>query len=167
MLALRNQGRSPGDTWLQHTLLGYNYRLDEMSAALGRIQLSRINEMIQKRQRVAGWYDQYLVNIPGVETPKVVPTTTLMSWFVYVIRFQQGINRDKVAQRLKAVGVPSRPYFIPIHLQPFMNDRFGYRMGNYPITEDLGHRGLALPFSSVMSEGQVEWVCKQLRELIQ
>jgi perosamine synthetase len=166
MLSLRNQGRSPGDTWLQHTLLGYNYRLDEMSAALGRIQIGRIDEMIKKRQQVADWYSQYLVDIPGVETPTIVPTTTLMSWFVYVVRFQPEINRDKVAQGLKAVGIPARPYFLPIHLQPYMVDRFRYRIGDFPVTEELGRCGLALPFSSVMAEEQVKWVCDNLREQI-
>jgi len=61
MRALRNQGRAPGDTWLQHTHLGYNYRLDEMSAALGRVQLTRLDEMVEKRSRVAEWYAERLV----------------------------------------------------------------------------------------------------------
>ena len=57
MLALRNQGRAPGDNWLQHTHLGYNYRLDEMSAALGRVQMGRIEELLDNRQQVATWYN--------------------------------------------------------------------------------------------------------------
>ena len=69
MKALRNQGRAPGDTWLQHTHLGYNYRLDEMSAALGRVQITRIEELLSKRERVAGWYAERLSEIPGVEAP--------------------------------------------------------------------------------------------------
>jgi dTDP-4-amino-4,6-dideoxygalactose transaminase len=167
MLSLRNQGRSPGDTWLQHTHLGYNYRLDEMSAALGRIQVGRLNELINKRQQVAEWYHQYLLDLPGVAVPVVVPNTTHMSWFVYVIRLHLKINRDKVAQGLKATGIPARPYFIPIHLQPYMVERFGYKKGDFPVTEDLGRRGLALPFSSVMTEVQVKRVCQTIRELIQ
>jgi len=59
MLALRNQGRAPGDTWLSHTYLGYNYRLDEMSAALGRVQMTRLEELLQKRERVAAWISLY------------------------------------------------------------------------------------------------------------
>ena len=53
MRALRNQGRAPGDNWLQHTELGYNYRIDEMSAALGAVQMKRIEELLNKRQQVA------------------------------------------------------------------------------------------------------------------
>lgn len=166
MAALRNQGRAPGDTWLQHTYLGYNYRLDEMSAALGRVQMSRLDELISRRDRVAAWYARRLESIPGVEPPCVAPDTTRVSWFVYVVRFAPGIDRQKIASALAQRGIPARPYFIPIHLQPYMVERFGYRPGDFPVTEDLGQRGLALPFSGVMSEAQVDQVCRALGELL-
>ncbi|MBN1667768.1 MAG: DegT/DnrJ/EryC1/StrS family aminotransferase [Anaerolineales bacterium] len=166
MQALRNQGRAPGDTWLQHTFLGYNYRLDEMSAALGRVQMQRLPELLDKRARVADWYNQRLAEIPGVELPVITPATTRMSWFVYVIRFAAGLDRDASAEALKARGIPCRPYFIPIHLQPYMARQFGYREGDFPITEDLGRRGLALPFSSLMEEAQVELVCQAIRAVV-
>ena len=166
MQALRNQGRAPGDTWLQHTYLGYNYRLDEMSAALGRVQMGRLNELMTKRQQVADWYADRLAEIPGVEAPCLAAATTRVSWFVYVVRFDPGIDRDAVAKALGERGVSARPYFLPIHLQPYMVERFGYQEGDFPITEDLGRRGLALPFSGVMTEEQVEYVCAVLRELV-
>lgn len=166
MRAMRNQGRAPGDTWLQHTYLGYNYRLDEMSAALGRVQIGRIEELLSKREKVAGWYAQRLSEIPGVEAPRLAATTSRASWFVYVIRFAASIDRDEVARRLGERGIPARPYFLPIHLQPYMAEQFGYQPGDYPVTEDLGKRGLAIPFSGVMSEGEVELVCQELRAVI-
>jgi len=162
MRALRNQGRAPGDTWLQHTFLGYNYRLDEMSAALGVAQMSRLEELLQKRERVAAWYLERLAEIAWVEPPQVAETTTRVSWFVYVIRLKPGIDRAAVALRLADLGIPVRPYFLPIHLQPYMMERFGYLPGDFPVTEDLGERGLALPFSGKMSEEQVEVVCSAL-----
>jgi dTDP-4-amino-4,6-dideoxygalactose transaminase len=163
MLALRNQGRAPGDTWLQHTYLGYNYRLDEMSAALGRVQCARLDELLSRRQQVSDWYQHELSLIPGVETLPVLPYTDRMSWFVYVVRFEPGIDRDRIAAHLGEQGIPARPYFIPIHLQPYLVERFGYRAGDYPVTEDLGQRGLALPFSSVMTQAQVHTVCEALK----
>ncbi len=163
MRALRNQGRAPGDTWLSHTYLGYNYRLDEMSSALGITQLRRLEEMLIKREQVAAWYSERLAEIPGIEIPFIAPETTRMSWFVYVIRVDGKIERGEFAKRLEARGVPVRPYFLPIHLQPYMVERFGYREGDFPITEDLGRRGLAVPFSSVMTEEQVEYVCQAIR----
>ena len=167
MRALRNQGRAPGDTWLQHTALGYNYRLDEMSAALGVTQMQRLDELLSKRDQVADWYNQRICEIPGIEAPTVARYTTRVSWFVYVVRLAQGLNRDLIAKKLGDLGVPARPYFLPIHLQPYMMERFGYKEGIFPVTEDLGRRGLALPFSGVMEEGLVERVCQALRRVIQ
>jgi dTDP-4-amino-4,6-dideoxygalactose transaminase len=166
MRSLRNQGRAVGDTWLQHTRLGYNYRLDEMSAAMGITQMARLDELLAKREQVAVWYEARLSEVPGVEVPIVESYTTRMSWFVYVVRFDARIDRDAVASRLGEKGVPARPYFLPIHLQPYMAERFGWREGDFPVTEDLGRRGLALPFSGVMTEEQVEYVCGAVREVL-
>ncbi len=163
MRALRNQGRAPGDTWLSHTYLGYNYRLDEMSAAMGAVQMTRLDEILLKREQVAAWYAERLSEIPGLELPYIAPATTRMSWFVYVIRLDAKIDRADFAKRLEARGVPVRPYFVPIHTQPYMVERFGWREGDFPITEDLGKRGLAVPFSGVMTEEQVEYVCQSIR----
>ncbi|MRR31620.1 polysaccharide biosynthesis protein, partial [bacterium] len=166
MRALRNQGRAPGDTWLSHTYLGYNYRLDELSAALGVVQMSRLEELLVKRERVAEWYRTRLVKIPGVKAPSIDKNTTRTSWFVYVIRVDPGVDRQALAQRLTERGIPVRPYFLPIHLQPYMVERFGYQPGDFPVTEDLGARGLALPFSGVMSEEQVDLVCRTLEDVL-
>lgn len=167
MRALRNQGRAPGDTWLQHTHLGYNYRLDEMSAALGVTQMQRMDVLIEKRRQVADWYQQRLVEIAAIEPPSIAKYTSRISWFVYVIKFAAELNRDEIAKKLGELGIPARPYFLPIHLQPYMVERFGYQEGTFPVTEDLGRRGLALPFSGVMEEGQVERVCQALKQVIQ
>jgi len=166
MRALRNQGRAPGDTWLTHTYLGYNYRMDEMSAALGRVQMGRLEELLRKREQTAEWYNQRLAKIEEIEIPQLAAETSRTSWFVYVIRVAPGIDRDRLALDLGERGIPARPYFIPIHLQPYMAAKFGYRPGDFPICEDLGRRGLALPFSGVMSEAQVEDVCQTLEEAI-
>jgi dTDP-4-amino-4,6-dideoxygalactose transaminase len=166
MRALRNQGRAPGDTWLQHTHLGYNYRLDEMSAALGRLQMTRLEELLQRRQKVADWYEERLSELPGIETPRLSAHTSRVSWFVYVVRFQPGLERDTIAAELGKRGIPARPYFAPIHLQPYMVERFGYQPGDFPITEELGKRSLALPFSGVMEESQVDYICQVLHQVI-
>jgi len=165
MRALRNQGRAPGDTWLQHTHMGYNYRLDELSAALGAVQMSRLDEMIDRRAQVAGWYNERVSEIPGLEAPYIAPNTTRVSWFVYVVRFAPGLDRDAIARALGQQNIPARPYFLPIHLQPYMAERFGYQPGDFPVTEDLGRRSRALPFSGGMSELQVDRVFQALAPL--
>ncbi len=167
MMALRNQGRAPGDNWLQHTYLGYNYRLDEMSAALGTAQMNRLEDLLSTRQQVADMYNVRLAEIPMVEPPYIEPHTTRSSWFVYVIKLDRSIDRMKLARMLAEKNIPVRPYFLPIHLQPYMLERFGYKEGDFPITEDLGERGLALPFSGVMTEEQVDYVCRELHHTLQ
>jgi dTDP-4-amino-4,6-dideoxygalactose transaminase len=156
--SLRNQGRDVFDAWLSHTRLGYNYRLDEMSAALGLAQLERLDELLAKRDRVAGWYAERLAAYDWVQLPYLAPTTTRMSWFVYVVRLATSEQRGSMMQALAEQGLPSRPYFTPIHLQPVYAERFGYRRGAFPVTEHLGDVSLALPFASSMTEAQVDMV---------
>jgi perosamine synthetase len=163
--SLRNQGRDIFDAWLNHTRLGYNYRLDELSAALGLAQMARLDELLAKRAQVAAWYNERLADIAWIERPWIAPETTRMSWFVYVVRIRPPMERNEVMARLSEQGVPSRPYFTPIHLQPFYRQRFGYQEGNFPVTEELGRVSLALPFSSIMTLEQVQVVCDQLRAL--
>jgi dTDP-4-amino-4,6-dideoxygalactose transaminase len=164
--SLRNQGRDIFDAWLNHSRLGYNYRLDEMSAALGLVQLQRIEELLAKRERLAGWYHQRLAGEELIEVPYVAPTTTRMSWFVYIVRIKPPASRDVIIARLADQGIPSRPYFTPIHLQSFYKEKFGYRRGDLPVTERLGDVSLALPFSSVMTEDQVDYICSRLQQVL-
>lgn len=166
MRALRNQGRAPGDTWLDHTHLGYNYRMHELSAALGVVQIGRLDELLDKRQQVADWYGECLAGIPQIERPQVVESTTRMSWFVYVVRTGPGIDRNRVIELLEQEGIPARPYFSALHLQPYMVARFGYQPGDFPVTEELAQRGLALPFSSVMRQDEVALVCEKLEKVL-
>ncbi len=164
--SLRNQGRDVFDAWLNHTRLGYNYRMDELSAALGVAQLGRIEELLARRQQVANMYNERLSGMRELTVPFVSEKTTRMSWFVYVIRLAREIDRDHVMDELAGRGIPSRPYFTPIHLQPFYRRTFGYRGGDYPITESVASKVLALPFYGRMSQEQVEYVCQNLRSII-
>ncbi|HYO49657.1 MAG TPA: DegT/DnrJ/EryC1/StrS family aminotransferase [Chloroflexia bacterium] len=162
--SLRNQGRDVFDAWLNHTRLGYNYRLDEMSAALGLAQIGRIEELLAKRARVAEWYNERIADISGIHALHIAATTTRMSWFVYVVRCADGLGRNDLMSYLQEHGIPSRPYFTPIHLQPFYRDRFGWSRGDLPHTEKAGDTFLALPFSGIMSKVQVDYVCRYLQE---
>ncbi len=164
--SLRNQGRDVFDAWLNHTRLGYNYRLDEMSAALGLSQLARIEELLERRTQAAGWYAERLSGLEGVRLPYLAPETTRMSWFVYVIQLESREVRDRLMAGLGRREIPSRPYFTPIHLQPFYAETFGYRRGDYPETERAGDCCLALPFSGAMQKSQVDLVAKAVRELL-
>lgn len=164
--SLRNQGRDVFDAWLNHSRLGYNYRLDEMSAALGLAQLSRIGELLAKRERVAEWYTERLKDVEGVQIPYIALTTTRMSWFVYVIRLAPEIDRNRVMAELEERGIPSRPYFTPIHLQPFYREMFGYKEGDFPITESVAKSTLALPFYGNLDEEKIDFICESFKEIV-
>jgi dTDP-4-amino-4,6-dideoxygalactose transaminase len=164
--SLRNQGRDVFDEWLAHTRLGFNYRLDEMSAALGIAQVERLDEILAKRARVAEWYETRLRDVEGVTTPRMSSSTTTASWFVYVIRLADLATRAHAMRALATRGIPSRPYFPPIHLQPFYRADFGFRPGAFPIAEAAGDTCLALPFFATMAESAVDTVCGALREVL-
>ena len=164
--SLRNQGRDKAGTWLNHVDLGYNYRMDELSAALGVAQMERLPELLEKRAQVARWYATRLQEIEGVEAPQPAPYTTRMSWFVYVVRLAPEYDREQIIKALAAKGVPARPYFKPIHLQPYYVQRFGYRPGMLPTTEAISQRTLALPFFGKMTKDQIDYVCDALAEVL-
>lgn len=165
--SLRNQGRDEMGTWLRHVRLGYNYRLNELSCALGVAQLEHLEELLAKREQVAGFYQERLADVPGVRPLHVVPSTTRMSWFVFVIRVAPEIDRDTVIRLLDEDGIPSRSYFSPIHLQPFYRDRFGYREGDFPITERAAAETLAIPFHANLAVEHVELVIHALGRAVE
>jgi dTDP-4-amino-4,6-dideoxygalactose transaminase len=160
--SLRSQGRSDDNSWLRHQRIGYNYRLNELSAAVGLAQFRRLDELLQKREAVAAMYTERLRGIDGIAPlPPPRPGMTI-SWFIYVIRIEAGIDRDAIAAELSVRGVPTRPYFWPIHLQPPYRDRFGFEPGAYPHTESAGNSLLALPFHGQLSEDEVDYICESI-----
>ena len=163
MRSLRNQGRDPDGTWLRHVRLGYNYRLDELSAALGVAQLERRQELQRERGRVVAAYERALAGRDWVTLPRA-GSGEQVDWFVYVVRLDPTIDRDALIQRLAARGIPSRPYFAPIHLQPFYRERFGFAPGDFPVTERVAASTLALPFSSLLADDDVQRVADALTE---
>ena len=164
---LRNQGRIEMGSWLRHERLGFNYRLDEMSAALGLSQLARLEELLHRRDKVASMYAEQLADIPGVTLLSPVETTTRLSWFVLIVRLSEGINRDQVIRHLQERGIPSRTYFSPIHLQPYFVETFGFREGDFPVAERVARSTLALPFHANMPPADVDYVATGLRMAIE
>ena len=164
--SLRNQGRDEMGAWLEHERLGYNYRMDEMSAALGISQLRRIEQFLEKRARVATWYTERLRNVPGVRPPVVKPHVR-MSWFVYVVTLEEGLDRDPVMKLMESEGIPTRGYFSPVHLQPYIRERFGYRGGELPVTESIARRTIALPFHNNLTVEEVDMVVDALKRAIE
>lgn len=162
---LANQGRGPDIQWLKHEYLGYNYRITEMAAALGRSQLKKLDRLLRQRNQAAKCYQESLIKIPGVTFMKADDKNHQRSWFVYVIKLDKKYNRDKVIQQLDAVGIPSKAYLPSIHLQPYMKS-YGFKSGDFPVTEAISSSTLALPFYSAIKEKTIDFVCNQLAKII-
>ncbi len=165
--SLRNQGRGTGASEAVAVRLGYNYRLDELSAVLGLVQLRRLEDLLRKRAQVVRWYRRRLEDVPGIGLPEIRPEVTRMSWFLFRVILSGPEERQRIELALAERGIPSRGYFMPIHLQPYYRERFGFTEGMFPVAERLGGSSLALPFSSVMTEQQVDTVCRELRGVIE
>jgi len=166
--SLRNQGRGEGATWLSHERLGYNYRMCDIQAGLGWAQMQRIRHILGRRDEVAGWYLRRLGKHPKLATQAIAPNVK-MSWFVFVLKLEDSFRReqrDKLLAQLTENGIGCNPYFAPIHLQKLYRDKFGYRGGELPVTERVGDRSFAVPFSSKMTESEVDYVCETLNRLI-
>jgi len=161
----RNQGRDAMGQWLEHPRLGYNYRMDEMSGALGSSQMDRIESFVFRREQVASLYHRHLRQLPDVMTP-VVKAHVRMSWFVYVIRLRPGFLAEDVIRGLNEKGIPSRAYFSPIHSQEYIQKtlKIGKFLG-LPVTEKVRGQTIALPFHNQMTEDQVIRVVNALADV--
>jgi perosamine synthetase len=162
----RNQGRAPDMGWLDHDRLGFNYRLDDLSCALGIAQLERLDELLAGRDRIAALYSDALAQVDDLELPCPDSGGDRRSWFVYVVQLPAAVDRDAAVQAMRARGVDTKPYLPAIHLMSFYRERFGHREGEFPVCEDVARRSLALPFFGDLADAEVEQVVEALREVI-
>jgi perosamine synthetase len=161
----RNQGRAADMGWLDHSGLGFNYRLSDVAAAIGVAQLDQLDQLLAARARVATLYAEGLAALDSVETAIASRGPERRSWFVYTVKLDPSVDRDATIARLDQRGVASKAYLPCIHLFPHLRE-LGYREGQFPVAEDASARSLALPFFPAMSEAQVTRVCEALAESI-
>jgi perosamine synthetase len=165
LTSLRNQGRLETSSWLQHGRLGYNYRLDDLSAALGIGQLEKLDRILAARREVAARYGELLQGV-DVETPLADDADHVRSWFVYVVKLPAGVDRSAVMERLAGQGIATAPYLPSIHLQSYMRERYGFSEGMLPASEDCSARTMALPFHARLERADQERVVEALRSAI-
>lgn len=164
----RNQGRAPEMGWLDHDRLGFNYRLSDIACAVGIVQMQRLPFLLEQRQRVADAYRAAFAADPveDLTLPCEDAGGNRRGWFVFVVQLPRAVDRDETIRALSARGIQSKPYLPAIHLMSFYRERFGYREGQFPVTEDVSARSIALPFFPAMSEGQVARVAEELRGIL-
>ena len=160
--SLRNQGRADSGGWLEHARLGFNYRIDDMRAAIGLGQLEKLDRILEARAKAAARYDELLSGIEGLELPCPDDADHERSWFVYVVGLPAGTDRERVIRALDDRGVRTARYLPCIHLQSYMQERYGFRAGLCPVAEEMSSRTLALPFHALLDEGDQEFVAESL-----
>jgi perosamine synthetase len=162
--SLRNQGRDTSGQWLNHVMLGFNYRLSDVHCAIGLAQLERIEELLQKRAKVAELYTERLRVHSSIQLPSDAGGCT-RSWFVYVVQFggdDPSAVRQAVREHLASREIASQVYFPAIHRQPYYPQVFRRIAGDLQETEKAADSCLAIPFSSRISEAEINTVCAAL-----
>ncbi len=162
--SMRAHGRNESEEWLSHDRLGYNYKLDEMSAALGVAQMERIDEILEKRKNVAENYIEKMNSIEDIVLPHEEDYSD-KTWFTFVIRFKNNVRKE-VIKYLNNSNIECRDYFSPIHLQPFYKKKFDHKEGDFPITEEISRKTLALPFYGDLKEEEINYVVGKLKEFL-
>jgi perosamine synthetase len=160
--SLRNQGRGDSGGWLEHVRLGYNYRLSDVGAALGLGQLDKLEEILALRSSVAERYGELLGGVDGVEVPCADDADHKRSWFVYVIALPDNDARERVIVHFEREAIGYNRYLPSIHLQPYIRERYGFREGMCPVSEDASARTLALPFFTALERDAQERVAEAL-----
>jgi perosamine synthetase len=160
--SLRNQGRADGGGWLEHARLGFNYRIDDIRAAIGIGQLEKLDEILRLRGDAAARYSSMLDGVQGITAPLADDADHVRSWFVYVVELDEGIDRERVIGELERHGVGTARYLPAIHLQPYMRERYGFAEGLCPVAESVARRTLALPFHARIEAGDQERVVEVL-----
>ena len=115
--SLRNQGRADAGGWLDHARLGFNYRLDDIRAAIGVAQVEKLDTILELRAAAAARYAELLAGVDGLTVPLADDGDHVRSWFVYVVELDEGIDREHVIASLESDGVASARYLPVIHLQ--------------------------------------------------
>lgn len=161
----RNQGRAIDMDWLDHDRLGFNYRMSDVTAAIGVAQVGRLDELLAGRKRVADLYLERLSAIDGLVLPAPDLGRARRSWFVFPVRLPEGADRDGVIRTLGEVGIPAKAYLPSIHLFPHLRE-FGYQEGQFPVAEEVASRSMALPFHAGLSEGDIDRVAGALADAV-
>jgi dTDP-4-amino-4,6-dideoxygalactose transaminase len=158
---LANQAREPA-AHFEHAEVGYNYRLSNLLAAVGRAQLTRLPELVERRLAIHDRYRKSLGDLPGVELMPIAPWGRWNGWLTCIVLDDEE-QRDVVIARLAAEDIESRPLWKPMHLQPVFRDRRSWTTG---VSEDLFRRGVCLPSGSRLTDDQVDTVAALVGEAI-
>jgi perosamine synthetase len=158
--SLRDSGRAKGSKY-RHVKIGFTARMNSVQAAIGRVQLERLDDWNNRRRTIASQYDKLLSEAKVILPPREHGETKPV-YHMYVIRSSR---RDDLKKWLEAKGIECGIHYpAPIHLQPIYCEMFGYKGGEYPNAESLSKEALSIPMFPGLTEEQVEFVANSIRE---
>ena len=165
-LILRDDGKERTDS-NSVVELGSNWRMQEISAAIGLVQLKRLSEILDKRNKIARYYDELLATVRGVR-PVRIPSNILSNRYKYVVILDEDVDRDLTKERLKQAGVVcgGEVYWPPLHLQPVYQNELGTKEGDFPRAENICRRMMCLPLYTGMSIAESKYVIEKVRETL-
>jgi perosamine synthetase len=147
-----------------HREAGFNFRMTGYQAAMGRVQLRKIDHIIEQKRRVAHTYNDLLADVPGVQTPAELDWARNVYWMYSITVGEQfPLSRDELMGSLRDAEIDSRTFFCPMNLQPFLREQQGFRDASCPVAERLWETGLYLPCSITLSDDQIGQVVEQIR----
>ena len=149
--------------------LGYNYRLTDFQCALGLSQLKKIDRIIQWRREIVQKYNCEFKAMPEIKIPQINPATSNPAWHIYMIQLNLKslkLGRKEIFEALRAENIGVNVHYIPIHLQPYYQKRFGYHLGDFPKAENYYSRAITLPIFPKMTEKDINDVIKAVKKVI-
>jgi UDP-4-amino-4,6-dideoxy-N-acetyl-beta-L-altrosamine transaminase len=153
-----------GAWYYEQQLLGFNYRMTDLQAALGLSQLARLDVMQSRREELARRYDQLLADLPIVRPPRLHDRRS--SWHLYAIEIDEtrtSKTRAEIYRSLRAAGIGVNVHYIPIHMQPFYSRR-GFRRGDFPVSEHYYGRTISIPLFPALTDAQQDFVVQRLSD---
>jgi len=140
-----------------HRVIGFNYRMTNLQAAIGVAQMEKIDRFIEARRRNAHLYNSLLEQVEGIKLPPETEWAKNVYWmYSILVEDSFGLSRDELASYLKERGVETRPFFYPIHLQPIYAEN--YQWGSCPVAEELSQQGMNLPSAATLGRKEIEYV---------
>lgn len=159
--------RNDGPWYYEMQILGYNYRITDLQCALGLSQLKKLERFIQRRNEIADRYDRAFQNIQGIRTPPRPPwPNSRHSFHLYPIQVME-IDRKYIMIKLKESGVSAQVHYIPLHMQPFYQNKFGIQRGRFPQAEKYYEHEISLPMFPKMSDQDIDTVISAVFDILE
>ena len=144
------------------TDLGYNYRLNDLGAALGLSQLKKLNQFIKQRHQIAAWYEKQLKDTPEIILPRELPGN-YSGWHLYIIRTKKPADRDGLREHLKESGIGVNFHYPAVYRHPYYRAH-GYRQTSLPKMEIYHHSAITIPCFPDLTAKEVKYVSDKIKE---